>query len=111
MLALAQCLTNFREQDICCRSGGGIFGFNDDCRCKRGVKPQSGSEKPCRETQRLIQMGQITISVGIAFWPRDAEDVCLMYCKLADNKLYEAKHDGRNCTKSTAVRGFGTILL
>ena len=46
-------------------------------------------------------MREITISIGIAFWPYDAEDVSEVL-KLADNKLYEAKHAGRNCTKSTA---------
>ena len=48
----------------------------------------------------INDMGQITISIGIAFWPQDAADVNEVL-KIADNKLYEAKHSGRNCIRST----------
>ena len=95
-------LTNFREQDVCCRSGGEEFlVLMTTADANVVYKAAERLRKTMQETT-INQMGQITISVGIAFWPRDAEDVSDVL-KLADNKLYEAKHDGRNCTKSTAV--------
>ena len=94
--------TNFREQDVCCRSGGEEFlVLMTTADANVVYKAAERLRKTMQETT-INQMGQITISVGIAFWPRDAEDVSDVL-KLADNKLYEAKHDGRNCTKSTAV--------
>lgn len=95
-------LTNFREQDVCCRSGGEEFlVLMTTADANVVYKAAERLRKTMQETT-INQMGQITISVGIAFWPRDAEDVSDVL-KLADNKLYEAKHDGRNCTKSTAT--------
>lgn len=52
------------------------------------------------QDNQINQMGQITISIGIAFWPKDAVDVAAVL-KIADNKLYKVKHSGRNCIRST----------
>jgi diguanylate cyclase (GGDEF)-like protein len=40
----------------------------------------------------------VTISIGIAYWPRNSEDVEDVL-RMADQKLYQAKHEGRNCTR------------
>lgn len=93
-------LTNFREQDICCRSGGEEFlVLMTTADASVAYKAAERLRKTMQETT-INQMGQITISIGIAFWPKDAVDVAAVL-KIADNKLYEAKHSGRNCIRST----------
>ena len=99
---LAQIMrTNFRERDICCRSGGEEFlVLMTTADADVAYKAAERLRKTMQETT-INQMRQITISIGIAFWPKDAADVNEVL-KIADNKLYEAKHSGRNCTRSTA---------
>lgn len=92
---------NFREHDICCRSGGEEFVvLMTTGEPSVAYKTAERLRKTMQEST-IHDMGQITISIGISFWPKDALDVSEVL-EIADNKLYEAKHSGRNCTRSTA---------
>ena len=100
---LAQIMqTNFRDHDICCRSGGEEFLVLMTTADPSVAYKVAERLRTTMQQTNIDGMGEITISIGVAFWPHDAEDVSEVL-KLADNKLYEAKHAGRNCTKSTAV--------
>ncbi|WP_419871113.1 sensor domain-containing diguanylate cyclase [Acinetobacter towneri] len=100
---LAQIMqTNFRDHDICCRSGGEEFLVLMTTADPSVAYKVAERLRTTMQQTNIDGMGEITISIGIAFWPHDAEDVSEVL-KLADNKLYEAKHAGRNCTKSTAT--------
>lgn len=99
---LAQIMrTNFRERDICCRSGGEEFLVLMTTADPSAAYKAAERLRTTMQQTNINGMGEITISIGIAFWFKDAEDISEVL-KLADNKLYEAKHAGRNCTKSTA---------
>lgn len=92
---------NFREHDICCRSGGEEFVvLMTTGEPSVAYKAAERLRKTMQEST-IHDMGQITISIGISFWPKDAQDVSEVL-EIAGNKLYEAKHSGRNCTRSTA---------
>lgn len=98
---LAQIMqTNFREHDICCRSGGEEFLVLMTTADPLVAHKAAERLRLTMQDNQINQMGQITISIGIAFWPKDAVDVAAVL-KIADNKLYEAKHSGRNCIRST----------
>ena len=94
-------LTNFRDHDICCRSGGEEFLVLMTTADPSVAYKAAERLRTTMQQTNINGMGEITISIGIAFWFKDAEDISEVL-KLADNKLYEAKHAGRNCTKSTA---------
>ncbi|WP_179994772.1 sensor domain-containing diguanylate cyclase [Acinetobacter sp. YH16053] len=95
-------LTNFRDHDICCRSGGEEFLVLMTTADPSVAYKAAERLRTTMQQTNINGMGEITISIGIAFWFKDAEDISEVL-KLADNKLYEAKHAGRNCTKSTAT--------
>ncbi|WP_350312055.1 sensor domain-containing diguanylate cyclase [Acinetobacter indicus] len=98
---LAQIMqTNFREHDICCRSGGEEFLVLMTTADPLVAHKAAERLRLTTQDNQINQMGQITISIGIAFWPKDAVDVAAVL-KIADNKLYEVKHSGRNCICST----------
>ena len=90
-----------RDSDYIARLGGDEFLI---------VIPQvSDQETAGRVAQKLISViseeyrlgidrAQVTASVGISLFPRDARDrEALMKC--ADLALYQAKHIGRNCAQ------------
>jgi diguanylate cyclase (GGDEF)-like protein len=90
-----------RDTDYIARLGGDEFLI---------VIPQvSDQETAARVAQKLIGVigeyyllganrAQVTASVGISIFPRDARDrEALMKC--ADLALYQAKHVGRNCAQ------------
>ncbi|OTG61206.1 MULTISPECIES: sensor domain-containing diguanylate cyclase [unclassified Acinetobacter] len=95
-------MNNFRKHDICCRVGGEeftVFVVHED------PKVAYTAAERLREAvaqSYLDPVGHITVSIGIASWPRDAESVDDVI-KLADQKLYEAKNDGRNCTRISSI--------
>jgi diguanylate cyclase (GGDEF)-like protein len=90
---------NFRKSDIICRWGGDEFliAMND-------VEPLEASSK-IKNLQELIgrlrskdscdMSIQVTISVGIAAYPRNGETVHDLL-KVADEALYQAKEKGKN---------------
>ena len=47
------------------------------------------------ENLQSDNMPKVTISIGIAFYPEDNEDIQEIF-KIADNRLYQAKNLGRN---------------
>ena len=50
------------------------------------------------EITEIEEIGIVTISIGIAYWPHSSEDVEEVL-KMADQQLYQAKREGRNCTR------------
>lgn len=93
--------SNFRQHDVCCRAGGEefiVFVVHED------PKIAYIAAERLRKTvaQSYIDpIGTITVSIGIASWPQDSENIQDVI-KLADQKLYQAKNDGRNCIRSTS---------
>lgn len=94
--------SNFRQHDVCCRVGGEefiVFVVHED------PKIAYIAAERLRKTvaQSYIDpIGTITVSIGIASWPQDSENIQEVI-KLADQKLYQAKNDGRNCIRSTSL--------
>lgn len=90
VVALAR--TNLRQNDVIGRYGGDEFAV---------VLPQSDIHEAAKVARRLLSAVQnyanprFTISVGIAAFPRDGEDVERIL-SVVDHALYEAKHLGRN---------------
>ncbi|MGE8560131.1 MAG: sensor domain-containing diguanylate cyclase [Acinetobacter sp.] len=87
---------NFRDEDICCRSGGEEFivlmtTSNPKVAYNAAERLRKTMESTCIDS--LLQ--PVTISIGIAFWPGNSGEVKDVF-KMADNKLYEAKNRGRN---------------
>ena len=89
--------TNVRETDIPARFGGDEFvvilpetdyehGWIVGERFRQAVADNKVADLSC----------QITISVGIATYPGDADSIQTLIAR-ADAALYEAKHKGRNC--------------
>lgn len=86
---------HFRDNDICCRSGGEEFIILMAA-SEPGIVFQAAERlRKAVETTEIEEIGTVTISIGIAYWPHSAEDVEDVL-KLADQRLYQAKHEGRN---------------
>jgi diguanylate cyclase (GGDEF)-like protein/PAS domain S-box-containing protein len=90
-----------RESDIACRYGGEEFVL---------LLPESSGEDACRRADELRkqiaalrvehhgqQLGQITISVGVAGSSPDEGATAEALIGAADSALYQAKSRGRNC--------------
>jgi diguanylate cyclase (GGDEF)-like protein len=90
VVALAR--MNLRQNDIIGRYGGDEFAV---------VLPQTDVHEAAKVARRLLDAVEnyanprFTISVGIAAFPRDGEDVERIL-SVVDHALYEAKHLGRN---------------
>lgn len=90
VVALAR--MNLRQNDIIGRYGGDEFAV---------VLPQSDVHEAAKVARRLLSAvdnyanPRFTISVGIAAFPRDGEEVERLL-SVVDHALYEAKHLGRN---------------
>ena len=50
------------------------------------------------ENHQIDLVGTITVSIGIAYWPLSSKDVETVF-KIADQNLYRAKNEGRNCIR------------
>ena len=91
---------NFRSHDLCCRTGGEEFivlMMTSDIRVAFNAAERL---RTSMQASQIEGVEEITISVGIAFCPRDSVSVKQVF-KMADNKLYEAKNNGRNCVRMT----------
>ncbi|MFA9275037.1 MAG: diguanylate cyclase [Candidatus Aquirickettsiella gammari] len=87
-----------RESDIVCRYGGEEFLI---------AMPRMTSEQAFKKIDSLRQIIAqtpvmyggipipVTISAGVASFPEHGDDVDALL-KLADNAMYQSKHDGRN---------------
>lgn len=89
---------SFRDEDICCRSGGEEFIV-----LAAMLKLETAVELAERLRQRIANtlipsVGQVTISIGIAHWIDTSKDIKTVF-KRADQNLYIAKAEGRNCTR------------
>ena len=91
-----------REEDIFARYGGDEFTIllpdtNID-------KARIIGENICRAVEVIIlpdlcnndEIDNVTVSQGIASYPENVQDIEAL-CKAADQSLYEAKKEGRNC--------------
>jgi two-component system, cell cycle response regulator len=98
---LAEILTShLRGSDLAARYGGEEFVLllpetpkSAALRIAEGVRGRVEQEHfPGRERQPL---GRVTVSIGVASYPEDGADAAeVMAC--ADQRLYQAKHGGRN---------------
>jgi len=85
----------FREIDVPCRVGGEEFLI---------LLPETNRDTAHKVAERLRKqiestdmpkVGHVTISLGVASWPSDSEDIATVL-KIADEMLYKAKRNGRN---------------
>jgi diguanylate cyclase (GGDEF)-like protein len=89
---------HFRDNDICCRSGGEEFIILMATSDPEITFQTAERLRKAVELTEMGDMGTVTISIGIAYWPHSSEDVEEVL-RMADQKLYQAKHEGRNCTR------------
>ena len=85
-----------REVDIPCRYGGEEFMIiltNTPC---NGALATAERLRQLVEQTRIDGL-QVTISIGIASFPYSDLDSVDQFIELADNALYRAKKQGRNC--------------
>ncbi|MFH7767490.1 diguanylate cyclase [Acinetobacter sp. BSP-28] len=89
---------HFRDNDICCRSGGEEFIILMATSDPEITFQAAERLRKAVELTEMEDMGRVTISIGIAYWPHSSEDIEEVL-RMADQKLYQAKHEGRNCTR------------
>jgi diguanylate cyclase (GGDEF)-like protein len=89
---------HFRDNDICCRSGGEEFIILMAASDPTTVFQAAERLRTAVGLTEMDDMGTVTISIGIAYWPHSSEDVEEVL-KMADQQLYQAKREGRNCTR------------
>ncbi len=86
---IAKMLQTGRKSDLVGRYGGEEFLL---------MFPETdaaGATKRSEQVRNLIGTSSVTVSIGVAEFPTDGNDLeTLIYC--ADQRLYEAKHAGRN---------------
>ena len=90
--------TQLREVDLACRIGGEEFGF---------VLPETDEEGGMRAAERIRtavashaieELGNVTVSLGVAVFPEHATERDELL-ESADTALYQAKHEGKNCSR------------
>ena len=101
--AISDCLVaNFRDEDIPCRFGGEEFvvllaNSTADVAMKK-------AEEIRRKIEGLVvryldaNLPRITVSIGVATFPQAGNNPRAIM-KAADDALYRAKDDGRNCVR------------
>ncbi|WP_111895534.1 sensor domain-containing diguanylate cyclase [Acinetobacter sp. MB5] len=90
--------SSFRSDDVCCRIGGEEFVvlcpiFDTDFSYSLAEDLRKNLE-----SKQMEAIGSITVSIGIAYWPLSAKEVEAVF-KIADENLYRAKNEGRNCIR------------
>lgn len=89
---------NFRENDVCCRIGGEEFIVLTPMTDKEQAYAIAERLRRVLEVDLMDGMGPVTISIGITHWPQTSRDIKEVF-KAADDLLYQAKMDGRNCIR------------
>src|SRR5690606_34277994 len=87
-----------RDNDICCRRGAAGLIVVIAAPDQATVFQAAERLRKAVELTEMEDMGRVTISIGIAYWPNSSEDVEEVL-RMADQKLYQAKREGRNCTR------------
>lgn len=90
---------NVREDDVACRYGGEEFTI---------LLPDASVKGACERAEAILHavanlrfsagtetFANLSISIGIAFYPNDGDTVDLLL-RRADEALYRSKHEGRN---------------
>ncbi|MDM1780578.1 sensor domain-containing diguanylate cyclase [Acinetobacter sp. 10FS3-1] len=86
----------FRKDDLCCRYGGEEFIIIIPNSNPQQVYESAERFRKEVEAHKIDNIGNITISIGIASWPLSSNNIQEVF-KIADNNLYKAKNEGRNC--------------
>lgn len=94
--------SKIRSEDIACRYGGEEFVLilpesAPDDTYNRAEDLRKGIARDCRLLYQGKDLGQITVSLGTASFPEDADDP-VEVLKKADRAMYTAKTSGRNRT-------------
>ncbi|MEM8931124.1 MAG: GGDEF domain-containing protein [Acidobacteriota bacterium] len=105
---------SFRNTDLVARYGGEEFA---------GLFPGMSLEDAAHRLETLRgtierrairldggKVARVTISIGVAVWPSDGAQLADALA-LADLRLYQAKHSGRNRVVTTADSGYQQIAL
>lgn len=105
--------SSFRSTDLVARYGGEEFA---------GLFPSMSMEDAERRLETLrsriekmtvridpTRTAKVTISIGVAVWPDDGQELKDALA-LADYRLYQAKHTGRNRVVTTSDSGYFQVL-
>lgn len=91
-----------REDDICCRFGGEEFvavlpntSIEAALTVANRLRSAFAINSPALETRKVHEPFTITVSIGVAELKQDEYFESLL--RRADNALYQAKDNGRNC--------------
>lgn len=91
--------SSIRDFDVVARIGGEEFGvILRDCSAKRSSEIAERIRRRVESQDFVLSCGthiKITLSIGVAVYPATVADINMLKEK-ADEKLYEAKHSGRN---------------
>lgn len=89
---------SFRSDDVCCRIGGEEFVVLSPIFDVDLAYSLAENLRKKLANQSMEMIGTVTVSIGIAYWPSSSKDVETVF-KIADENLYRAKNEGRNCIR------------
>ena len=96
-----------RESDVACRYGGEEFVLVLSDTSPDGAKKKAESIQNAvmglALTIRRKSLGRVSTSIGVAIYPEHGADMDLLL-RAADEALYEAKENGRNCVVMSEAR-------
>jgi two-component system cell cycle response regulator len=96
-----------RESDVACRYGGEEFVLVLSETSPDGAKKKAESIQNAvmglALTIRQKPLGRVSTSIGVAIYPDHGADMDLLL-RAADEALYEAKENGRNCVVMSEAR-------
>ncbi|WP_151956857.1 sensor domain-containing diguanylate cyclase [Acinetobacter guillouiae] len=87
-----------RSIDVCCRIGGEEFVILSPIDSQNLTINIAERIRQALEVTPIGEIPAITVSIGIAHWPEISTDIHKVF-KAADEYLYLAKKDGRNCIR------------
>jgi diguanylate cyclase (GGDEF)-like protein len=90
--------TQLREVDLACRIGGEEFGFLLPETDEEGGMRAAERIRSAVETFAIPEVGRVTVSLGVAVFPEHATERDELL-ESADTALYQAKHEGKNCSR------------